>query len=101
MAPGIAVGGTAVSITPTPWLDGTMGAAVIVVSDGKFYDPTISRVVNFMARAKTGPITGKAKVTQLGKSIAFVEGRLTADDGTLLATASTSTRLVEAAKAIG
>ena len=53
-----------------------------------------------MARAKTGPITGEAKVTQVGKSIAFVEGRLTADDGTLLATASASTRLVEAAKAI-
>jgi uncharacterized protein (TIGR00369 family) len=81
-------------------LDGTMGAAVIVMSDGKFYDPTISMMVNFMARAKTGPITGEAKVTQLGKSIAFVEGRLTADDGTLLATASASTRLVEAAKAI-
>ena len=81
-------------------LEGIMGAAVIVMSDGKFYDPTISMMVNFMARAKTGPITGEAKVTQLGKSIAFVEGRLTADDGTLLATASTSTRLVEAAKAI-
>ena len=81
-------------------LDGTMGAAVIVMSDGKFYDPTISMMVNFMARAKTGPITGEAKVTQLGKSIAFVEGRLTADDGTLLATASASTRLVEVAKAI-
>jgi hypothetical protein len=50
--------------------------------------------------AKPGPITCEAKVTQLGKSIAFVEGRLTADDGTLLATASASTRLVEAAKAI-
>ena len=70
------------------------------MSDGNFYDPTISMMVNFMARAKTGPITGEAKVTQLGKSIAFVEGRLTADDGTLLATASASTRLVEAAKAI-
>jgi len=81
-------------------LEGIMGAAVIVMSDGKFYDPTISMMVNFMARAKTGPITGEAKVTQLGKSIAFVEGRLTADDGTLLATASASTRLVEAAKAI-
>ena len=81
-------------------LDGTMGAAVIVMTDGKFYDPTISMTVHFMARAKPGPITCEAKVTQLGKSIAFVEGRLTADDGTLLAIASASTRLVEAAKAI-
>ena len=73
---------------------------MIVMSDGKFYDPTISMTVHFMARARPGPITCEAKVTQLGKSIAFVEGRLTADDDTLLAIASASTRLVEAAKAI-
>jgi len=78
-------------------LDGTMGAG-FVMTDGKLYSPTISMTVNFMAQAKTGPITSEAKVTQLGKSIAFVEGKLTADDGVLLATASASTRLVEASK---
>src|SRR5262245_10762223 len=81
-------------------LEGIMGAAVIVMSDGKFYDPTVSMMVNVRERAKRGAITGEAKVTQLGKSIALVEGRLTAEYGTLLATASASTRLVEAAKAI-
>jgi acyl-coenzyme A thioesterase PaaI-like protein len=57
--------------------------------------------VNFLAPAKPGPITAEAKVTQLGKTIAFVEGRLMAEDGTVLATASVSARLLEAAKAIG
>jgi acyl-coenzyme A thioesterase PaaI-like protein len=56
--------------------------------------------VNFLAPAQPGPITGEAKVTQFGKTVAFVEGRLTAADGTLLATATTSARLVETAKAI-
>ena len=56
--------------------------------------------MNFLAPAKPGPITGEATVTQLGKTIAFVEGRLTDKDGTRLATASTSARLVETAKAI-
>jgi acyl-coenzyme A thioesterase PaaI-like protein len=56
--------------------------------------------INFLAPAKPGPIVGEAKVTQLGKTIAFVEGRLMAEDGTVLATATTSARLVEAAKAI-
>ena len=42
---------------------------------------------------------GEAKVTQLGKTIAFVEGKLTAEDGTLLATATTIARLLDAAKA--
>ena len=55
--------------------------------DGEFHGP-----------GEQGLITSEAKVTQLGKSIAFVEGKLTADDGVLLATASASTRLVEASK---
>jgi uncharacterized protein (TIGR00369 family) len=81
-------------------LDDTMGPAVMVMTEGKLYTTTISLTVNFLAPAKPGPITAEAKVTQLGKTIAFVEGRLMAEDGTLLATASVSVRLIEAAKAI-
>jgi len=81
-------------------LDDTMGPAVMVMTEGKLYTTTISLTVNFLAPAKPGPITAEAKVTQLGKTIAFVEGRLMAEDGTLLATASVSARLIEAAKAI-
>jgi uncharacterized protein (TIGR00369 family) len=81
-------------------LDATMSAAVFAMTHGTLYPATISMTVNFLGPAKPGPITGEARVTQLGKSVAFVEGRLTTDDGTLLATASTSVRLVEAAKAI-
>ena len=81
-------------------LDDTMGPAVFVMTEGRLYTATVTMTVNFLAPAKPGPITGEATVIQLGKTIAFVEGRLTAEDGTLLATASTSARLVEAAKAI-
>src|SRR3954451_21178032 len=81
-------------------LDDTMGAAVFVMTEGRLYTATVTMTVNFLAPAKPGAITGEATVTQLGKTIAFVEGRLTAADGTLLATASTSARLVETAKAI-
>ena len=81
-------------------LDDTMGPAVFAMTEGRLYTSTISLTVNFLAPAKPGPITGEARVTQLGKTVAFVEGRLTAADGTLLATASTSARLVETAKAI-
>ena len=55
---------------------------------------------NFLAPARPGPIIGEARVTQLGKTIAFVEGRLTAEDGTLLATATAVERLLDAAKAL-
>jgi uncharacterized protein (TIGR00369 family) len=81
-------------------LDETMGPAVFVMTEGKLYTATITMTVNFLAPAKPGPIVGEANVTQLGKTIAFVEGKLMAEDGRVLATASTSLRLVEAAKAI-
>jgi uncharacterized protein (TIGR00369 family) len=81
-------------------LDDTMGPAVLVMTEGKLFTSTISMTVNFLAPAKPGKLVGEATVTQLGKTVAFVEGRLMAEDGTLLATASTSARLVETAKAI-
>src|SRR5689334_18578571 len=81
-------------------LDDTMGPAVFVMTEGRLFTTTITMTVNFLAPAKPGPITGEATVTQLGKTIAFVEGKLIAVDGTLLATASSSIRLVEAARAL-
>lgn len=81
-------------------LDDTMGPAVFAMTEGRLYTATISLTVNFLAPAKPGPIVGEARVTQLGKTVAFVEGRLTAEDGTLLATATTNARLVETARAV-
>jgi uncharacterized protein (TIGR00369 family) len=84
----------------TAMLDDTMGPAVLVMSEGKLYTTTISLTVNFMAPAKPGPIVAEASVTQLGKTVAFMEGKLTAEDGTLLATATTVARLLDTARAI-
>jgi uncharacterized protein (TIGR00369 family) len=81
-------------------LDDTMGPAVFVMTEGRSYTTTVSLTVNFLSPAKPGPITAEAKVTQLGKSIAFVEGKLIAEDGTLLATATAVERLLDAAKAL-
>ena len=81
-------------------LDDTMGPAVFAMTEGKLYTATVTMTVNFLAPAKVGRIVGEASVTQLGKTVAFVEGRLMADDGTVLATATTCARLVETAKAI-
>ena len=81
-------------------LDDTMGPAVFVMTEGKLYTATITMTVNFLAPARPGPIVGEADVTQLGKTVAFVAGRLMAADGSVLATATSSARLVETAKAI-
>jgi uncharacterized protein (TIGR00369 family) len=81
-------------------LDDSMGPAVFVTSEGRFYTTTISLTVNFIAPARPGPLIAEAQVIQIGKSIAFMEGKLMSDDGTVLATASTTARLIEAAKAL-
>jgi uncharacterized protein (TIGR00369 family) len=73
-------------------LDDTMGPAVFVMTDGRLFTSTISLTVNFLAPAKPGPIVGEATVTQLGKTIAFVEGRLMTTGDSVLATATTSAR---------
>ena len=83
---------TALDNIPTPPSSKLLGWHVLTA--------TITMTVNFLSPARPGPIIGEAKVTQLGRTVAFVEGRLTAEDGTLLATATTSARLVETAKAI-
>lgn len=81
-------------------LDDTMGPAVFAMTEGRLYTATISLTVNFLAPAKPGRIIGEARVMQLGKTVAFIEGRLLAKDGTLLATATANARLVEAGKAL-
>lgn len=81
-------------------LDDSMGPAVFVTSEGRCYATTISLTVNFLAPARPGPLTVEAQVIQIGKSVAFMEGKLIGAGGTVVATASTTARLVEAAKAL-
>jgi uncharacterized protein (TIGR00369 family) len=81
-------------------LDDTMGPAVFIMTEGRLYTATITMTVNFLSPAKVGLIVGEGNVTQIGKTIAFVEARLIAEDGAVLATSTASARLVETAKAI-
>lgn len=81
-------------------LDDTIGPAVFIKTSGQLYTATISMTVNFLNAAKVGRIVGEARVTQLGRTIAFAEGHLVDDDARVLATASASARLIETAKAL-
>lgn len=84
----------------TAMLDDTMGPAAFIKTRGLLYTATIGMTVNFLAPAKVGLIVGEARVVQIGKTIAFIEGKLTDAHGITLATATTSARLVKTAKAI-
>ena len=82
-------------------LDDTMGPAVFAHTEGRLYCPTIDLHVSFLSPAKPGRLYGEGQVVQLGRSIGFIEGKLMTEDGTLVARATASCRLVEAAKALG
>ncbi|MGO8921253.1 MAG: PaaI family thioesterase [Stellaceae bacterium] len=73
-------------------LDDTMGPAVFVKTKGRLYTATITMAVSFLAPAKVGPIIGEASVVQLGKTIAFIGGKLMDETGCLLATATATAR---------
>src|ERR1700743_906294 len=84
----------------TAMLDDPMGPPASLTRGGKFYTTTISLTVNFLAPAKPGPLTAEAQVIQLGKSIAFMEGKLMDQHGAVLAMATTTARLTEAARVL-
>jgi uncharacterized protein (TIGR00369 family) len=81
-------------------IDDTMGPAAFIMTGGKLYTPTITMTVNFLSPGKVGPFVCEAKVVQMGKTVVFVEGKLMDEAGTLIATASSTSRLVETAKAV-
>jgi uncharacterized protein (TIGR00369 family) len=81
-------------------LDDTMGPAAFIMTEGKLFTPTITMTVNFMSPGKVGAFVCEAKVVQMGKTVVFVEARLMDAAGTLVATASSTSRLVETAKAV-
>jgi uncharacterized protein (TIGR00369 family) len=70
------------------------------MTHGELYTATIDMNVSFLAPAKVGPLFGEAKVLQLGKTIAFIEGQLADIAGTLIARATTSARLVASGRAL-
>ncbi|MEX0840047.1 MAG: PaaI family thioesterase [Parvibaculum sp.] len=82
----------------TAMLDDTMGPAVWVKSRGTLYTATINLSVCFLAPARPGPLFGEATVIQIGKTVAFVESRLLDAEGTLLARATASARVVPATR---
>jgi uncharacterized protein (TIGR00369 family) len=79
-------------------LDDTMGPAVLMKSGGSVYTATIDLRVSYLAPARIGSFVGEARVVQVGKTIAFAEAKLMDASGTLVATATTTARVIETSK---
>jgi uncharacterized protein (TIGR00369 family) len=75
-------------------LDDAMGPPALLMSDGELYTATIDLNVSFLAPARPGRFVGEGQVVRMGKTVAFLEARLTDSEGTLVAKATSSARLV-------
>ena len=82
---GVAQGGFLIAM-----LDDTMGPAVIVKSGGTHLTSSIDIHAHFLRPVKLGPVFCEAEVTRLGRTIAYIEGKLFDEDGKLCVTCSSS-----------
>ncbi len=79
----------------TAMLDDAMGPLIVIMTQGRLFGVTIDLHANFLKAVRPGPITVKARMTQLGKRIAFLEAQLFDKDGQLAARATCSSSLLE------
>lgn len=75
-------------------LDDTMGPVIVLASHGKSYAPTINLNVNFLKPVLPGRVRVKARIVQMGKTIAYLAGELFDSAGNLAATATASARVI-------
>ena len=73
-------------------MDTTMATAAITGHPGVRESATIGLQIQYLAPARGAPFTCHAEVLRRGSRICFIEGRTTAADGTLVATAQGSFR---------
>jgi molybdopterin converting factor subunit 1 len=78
----------------TAMLDETMGPAAISALPPGQGVPTLELKVSFIRPAKPGRLVADARVVHMGRSIVFLESSLVTDDGTLIATATATARIV-------
>lgn len=74
-------------------LDDTMGPAVVIKSQGAAFTQSLDLHAHYLRPVKAGDITAEAEVTKLGRSVAFMEGRLFDAEGDLCARAVSSAKL--------
>jgi len=78
----------------TGMIDSAMAHAVFGVEKGWVILPTLEIKVSFLEAAHPGALIATAHVVRLGKSVAFLAGELHDEDGRLIATATSTTRVI-------
>lgn len=75
-------------------LDETLGPALAATLGPGQFAPTLELKTSFIASATVGILIGEGRVLHKGRSIAFLEGRLTDANGKLIATATSTARIM-------
>ncbi|HXG99213.1 MAG TPA: PaaI family thioesterase [Sphingomicrobium sp.] len=73
-------------------LDDTQGPALLAMTNGAVYAPTIDFTISFIKPARPGHFVGKGRVVSRGKTIIFTEAELFDEAGDLVARASFTAR---------
>jgi molybdopterin converting factor subunit 1 len=82
----------------TAMLDETMGPAALSALPPGQGVPTLELKVSFLRPASPGRLVADARVVHMGRSVVFLESSLVTDDGTLIATATATARIVSMTK---
>lgn len=75
-------------------LDDVMSLAVGLDLEWGQISPTLELKVSMLNAARPGRIVGRGRVIKRGRSVGFIEGELLAEDGTLIATGSSTATFV-------
>jgi len=75
-------------------LDGVMGAAAVSLLKAGEGITTLEMKVRYMQSVKDVPVIGEGRVAHRGGSVIFMEGALTTEDGSLVATATATGRVL-------
>ena len=78
----------------TGWIDAAMAHLVMAKTNYAFSPLTLEIKVSFLQSASPGLIVAEAWIERMGKTTAFLEGRITNEHGDVLAKASSTVRLV-------
>ena len=74
-------------------LDDTMWPAVGMLLSPHHHSTAVEMKVSFLRPARAGRIIGEGRVVHKGRSVVFMEGSLSAEDGSLIATATATWRI--------
>lgn len=78
----------------TAWIDNAMALAVGRASAGAYLPATLEVKVSFFRPTHPGRVRAEAWIVRMGRSVAFTEGHLLDAEGVVLASATSTIKLV-------